>query len=289
MVAVIGRGTLGVIGSAVNGKPAAPQLVVGTDADPCPRVEITVPTVPPGAVTITVWRQWSGRRTQVRDAVDAAVSGAFFIVDYEAPLGVQVTYTCETKDANGAVSELSDATTATVNVSTIWMQDALDPNSAIEVQSSGTTGITAIGDSFAPMAYELTGSILPIAGSRDSVAVGGTRRAASQIPLNLITRSLADTAAVRALWDQAFPLCVRMTSAIPQHDGLVYLAFTEFRESPYPGWDKTLFTAVGDSVRGPGLGVIVNPRQYAHLLDEATTYAGLISLYSTYLDVLRGP
>lgn len=270
-------------------QPPAPTLTAFTDADPCPRVEIVVSPMPTTADTITVWRQWSGRRSQVRDAVGVTVSGAFLVVDYEAPLGVPLIYTCETADANGVASELSAEATVTVDVSTIWMQDALDPTSAIEVQSSGTAGITAIGDSFAPMIYELTGQVLPIVGSRDPVAVGGTRRAASQVPLSLITRSASDTTAVRVLWDQAFPLCVRVPSTIPQHDGLMYLAFTEFREAPYPGWDKTLFTAVADSVRGPGLGVIVNPRQFDHLLDEAATFTDLIALYPTFLDVQRGP
>lgn len=270
-------------------QPPAPTLTAFTDADPCPRVEIVVTPMPTQADTITVWRQWSGRRAQVRDAVAATVSGAFLVIDYEAPLGVPLTYTCETADANGVASELSAEATTTLDVSTIWMQDALDPSTAIEVQLNGTTGITAIADSFAPITYQLTGVVLPIVGSRDPVAVGGTRRAASQVPLNLITRTPADTSAVRSLWDQAFPLCVRVPATIPQHDGLMYLAFTEFREAPYPGWTQTLFTAVADSVRGPGLGVVVQPRQYTHLLDEAATYTALISLYPTYLDVLRGP
>jgi hypothetical protein len=288
--AQIGRSVVGVHARAVNGRPPAPILTAFTDASPCPRVQIRVPAMPPLAATITVWRTWSGRRSQVRDAVDAPVSGPYFVTDYEVPLGVPVTYTCETKTAGGTPSELSDGATTTVNVSSIWMQDALDPTTAIEVQPTpGITGIRAIGDSFAPLTYELSGEVLPVVGSREPIAVGGTRRAASKVPLSVTTWSQVDTDKVRTLWSQAFPLCARTPSSIPQHGGLVYLAFTGFTEAPYPGWAGTLFATVGDAVRGPGRGIVVQPRTYAHLLDEASTYAGLLTLYPTYLDVRRGP
>lgn len=268
--------------------PPAPTLVAHTDADPCPRVEITITPMPVDADSITVWRSWSGQRTQVRDAVGVTVSGDFLVVDYEAPFGVAVTYTCETADAAGVPSELSSGTATTLNVATVWMQDALDPDSAIEVQiTPGSSGVRAIGDSFAPLTYDMPMQIVPIVGAREPIALGGTRQAPSGVPLTIQTWSDSDTEAVRTLWDRSWPVCFRTPSTIPQHRGLVYLAFT-FTETPYPGWEKTLFTATATAVRGPGRGIVVQPRTYDHLLDEAATYADLLALYPTYLDVRRG-
>lgn len=268
--------------------PPAPTLVAYTDADPCPRVEITVTPMPVDADTITVWRSWAGRRTQVRDAVGATVSGDYLVVDYEVPLGVQVTYTCETADAAGVPSELSSGTSTTLNVATIWMQDPLSPASAVEVQTTpGVTGVRAIGDSFAPLTYEMPTEVVTIIGSAEPIALGGTRQAASQVPLTIQAWTDAEAANLRTLWQQAFPLCVRTPASIPQYGGLIYLTF-DFTETPYPGWDGVLFTAQARSVRGPGRGIVAQPRTYAHLLDESATYSGLLPVYATYLDMRRG-
>lgn len=268
--------------------PPAPTLATHTDADPCPRVEITITPMPVDADTVTVWRSWAGRRTQVRDAINATVAGDHFAVDYEAPLGTPVTYTCETADSDGVPSELSTGTSTTLDVTTIWMQDPLDPTNAIEVSvRSGRSGIRSLADSFAPLTYEIPTTVVNIVGSSEPVELGGTRLAPSQIPLTIKAWSPADAEAVRNLWRQAFPLCVRTPAAIPQHGGLVYLAFN-FVETPVAGWQETVFTATARSVRGPGRAIVVQPRTYAHLLDEAATYADLLTLYPTYLDLRRG-
>lgn len=268
--------------------PPAPTLAAFTDADPCPRVEITVTPMPVDAHKITVWRSWAGRRTQVRDAVNATVSGAYFVVDYETPLGVPVTYTCETADIAGVPSELSAGTSTTLTVETVWMQDPLNPTGAIEVlTSSGRTGIRAIADSFAPLTYEAPSEIVTIIGSDEPIALGNVRQAPSQIPLKIQAWSDADAATVRDTFRSAFPLCVRTPTNIPLHYGLAYLAF-DFTETPYPGWNGYVFSGTARAVRGPGRSVVVQPRTYAHLLDESATYAGLLPLYPTYLDVRKG-
>lgn len=268
--------------------PPAPTLVAHTDADPCPRVEITVTPMPVDADTITVWRSWAGRRTQVRDAVGVTVSGDYFVVDYEAPFGVPVTYTCETADAAGVPSELSAGTSATVAVTEIWMQDPLDPASAIEVATTGSSaGVRALADSFTGHTAEMPAETVTVIGSGEPIALGGTRQAPSQVPLKVKARTVADAEAVRNLWNQAFPLCVRTPTKMPFYRGLAYMVF-DYTETPHPDWVQVTFAATARVVRGPGRGVVVQPRTYDHLLDEAATYAGLLPLYPTYLDMRRG-
>jgi hypothetical protein len=67
-------------------------------------VRLTVAAFPAGTVTVTVQRTGpSGVAAAVRGAVAAAVAGASFIVrDYEAPLGVQLTYRVTAYNAAGA-------------------------------------------------------------------------------------------------------------------------------------------------------------------------------------------
>ncbi len=270
--------------------PPAPTLTAATDADPCPRVEVLITTMPGDADTVTVYRSWRGRRTTVRDAEDTSVSGDFLIVDYEVPFGTPVTYTCRTADVAGVPSQESAGTTVTMSVTNVWMQDALAPTSALEVRMVRTTdtGLTAHGDSFMPATYSADSSVVPIFGDELPVGLGSVRRAASRMPFGVIAWTPDDADQVRTLLAQAWPLCVRTPAAIPQLGGLTYIALPDVTEIPYPGWDATLFSATGDSVRGPGSGIAVQVRTYDDLLDEAATYTGLISLYATYVALLRG-
>lgn len=271
--------------------PPAPTLTPSTSSDPCPRVEVVVTPMPGDADTITVWRSWKGQYAVVRDADAASVSGDFLVVDYEVPLGVPVTYTCRTADAAGTPSQESSGTTTTVNVSELWIQDPLDPTTALaaRIDLVQTTGVSLHGESFMPATYSADIQITPVAGSALPVAFSGTRRAASRMPLSLITWDVDATDQLRLLLRQAFPLCIRTPADIPQLTGLTYVALDDVLETPYPGWDSTLFTATVDSVRGPGAGIVVQVRTYDDLLDEAGTYSALLGLYSTYVEVLRGP
>lgn len=271
--------------------PPAPTLTAFTDADPCPRIEVLVTPMPGDADTITVWRSWKGQRVAVRDAEEVEVAGAFLVVDYEVPIGTSVTYTCETADSSGVPSQISAGTATTVDVSEMWVQDPLDPTSAVPVSlqiGAASSGFTIIVPSVMPATYAADVSAAPAHGSELPLAFGGVRRAASRMPWSVIAWTPGDAETLRTLLAQAFPLCVRTPAAIYQLTGLTYMAMPDVVEMPYPGWQATLFTATADSVRGPGSGIVVQPRTYADLPDEAATYAGLLSVYPTYLDLRRG-
>lgn len=271
--------------------PPAPTLTAYTDANPCPRVEVLVTPMPGDADTITVWRTWKGQRAVVRDAQNVEVAGAFLVVDYEAPLGTSVTYTCQTADSAGIPSQISPDASTTVAATVMWLQDALDPTSAVPVSlqiGAATSGYTAVVPTIVPATYSADTTVAPIHGAELPVAFGGVRRAASRMPWSVIAWTPADTEALRTLLKQAFPLCMRTPSTIPQLTGLTYLSMPDIVEIPYPGWQATRFEATVDSVRGPGAGIVVQPRTYAALPDEAATYTALKVVYATYLDVKRG-
>lgn len=271
--------------------PPAPTLTAHTDADPCPRVEVLITTMPGDADTLTIWRSWRGQRTVVRGVNGVEVAGDFLVVDYEVPLGAVVTYTCATADVAGVPSQESSGTAVTVTVDDAWMQDPLDPTTALPVRltrTSTTAGVELIGDSLMPATYSADGSVSPVVGSPLGIGFGGVRRAASRMPLALIAWSTADATALRTLIAQAYPLCVRTPADIPQLTGLTYMALGDLLEAPYPGWTSTLFTSTADSVRGPGSAIVVQERTYDDLLTEAATYDDLLPLYATYVDLQRG-
>ena len=112
--------------------PQAPQPVGYTDADPCPRIEVTVP---PGADNhfLSVFRWDSAGRTAVRGAAHASISGTFFVVDFEAPLGEPVSYTAigyDTQDRPSEPSLVSTAVTLAGDGGCPWVHDPLIPSGA---------------------------------------------------------------------------------------------------------------------------------------------------------------
>lgn len=270
--------------------PPAPTLTAYTDADPCPRVEILITPMPAGVDEITIYRSWQGQRSVVRGASRAEVAGAFLVVDYEAPLGTSIVYTSIGYDASGVPSQESAGSTVTVSVSDAWIQDPLDPTSAMQAGLTIPRDLMVTTPSFLPASFAAAVTVAPIVGSRLPAAMGGTRQAASRMPLTLDARTPTVAADLEELLNQSFPLCLRTPAdLIRQLGGLTYLAIQEYVPTPDDGWNAgTLYSMTADTVRGPGAGIVVQVRTYDDLLAEATTYADLLTLYPTYLDVLRG-
>lgn len=273
--------------------PPAPTLTAATGADPCPRVEIEITPMPVDADTLTIWRSWAGRRAIVRGVNNVEVAGDYLTTDYEVPLGVPVTYTCITADAGAVPSEVSAGSTVTVTVPDVWMQDPLDPASALPVRTtrtSMTSGLEVIGDSFMPAVYPSTSSTSPISGSDLPMGFGGARGAASRMPLTIIAWSAGDATALRELIRQAFPMCVRAPATeVPQLGGLTYMSLGDLLETPLPGWAATVFSTSADAVRAPATSIVVQIRTFDDLLTEAATFDDLLTLYATFIDLQRGP
>ena len=268
--------------------PPAPTLTVHTDADPCPRVEVLITPMPVDVDQVTVYRTWRGQRSAVRGASRAEVAGDYLVIDYEVPLGTPVAYSAVGYDSVGTASQESLSTTVTVDVDDVWLQDPLDPTGAIQVGLTLPRSVMAVAPSFMPATHEMFMTVNPVAGSSLPVALGGVRQAAAGIPLTLVTSTPAESAQLMELLDQAFPVCVRTPGEIHQLTGLTYMAIQAVTPDPHRGWDAATFALVGTSVRGPGAGIVIQPRTYADLPAESATYAGLLALYPTYVDLKRG-
>lgn len=272
--------------------PPAPTVTVHTDAAPCPRAEVLVTPMPGDAATVTVWRSWRGQRAIVRGAKNALVAGDYLVIDYEVPLGTAVAYSAVTQDAAAIPSEESSPTTVAVAVSDVWVQDPLDPTTALQVGMPGLGAQRSLNVTAPSFTATYSGALTKVSpvGSRRPFALGGTLQTGGRIPLTIHATNPTAATQLQDLLVQSWPtLCVRTPAKVITLDGLTYLAIAEFTPDPGIGWEEFLFPLVGDSAIDPGAGVVVQPRTFDHLLDEAATFDDLISLYPTFIDLQRGP
>lgn len=259
-------------------------------APPTPHVDVVVTAIPAGAATITVTSTASGERTIVRGGSAQKLGGAtsFAITDYAAPFGVPITYTATTYSAAGAVTSSEQVTTAPIDINVGWISDPLAPgvSAAVPWFDDASFGFT----------YARGGGAVPIAGTSLPVAVTDIRQAASDIPLGLIALESLQAFALRTVLLSADPFLLRLPPAwgLPL-PGAVYLTADGIGEAVIPKSlagqpvvDVTLFSMTASRVAPQVANVIVPPRTYQTVLNEAGTYSNLLALRPTYLNVLTG-
>lgn len=124
---------------------------LSTISTPCPAVQIqfTGLTSSASVTKITVWRIADGLTEQVRNAVATDVTGqtTFVVTDYEAPLGIPVTYYGSMTYAGVDQGNGPQATT-TINDSRMWISDPLNPANSTPVQMGGLATVTLGKNSF---------------------------------------------------------------------------------------------------------------------------------------------
>lgn len=272
--------------------PPAPALTGHTDPAPCPRVEVLISPMPAGVAFISIYRfVGTAAGVLVRGASMQPVSGDFLVIDYEAPIGESITYQAIAYDSSGTPSANSTSSSAlTLNSTLAWLQDPLDPTSAVGVALNRYGGSPYFSaGTLASATYGQTVAINPILGSPLPLAVGDVVQAASGIPF-VITSLTDDGSAdnLRDLFTAAFPLCVRMPASVPTLPGLIYLALTSLTEAPNLNTGRTIFSFAGQSVAGPGLNVVLSPRTWDTVSGEGATWNDIAALYSTWVNVQRG-
>lgn len=283
--------------STSTAKTYTPQigLVTKTDA-PCDRVEVTITDLTPTENTVTVWRTSDGKRQAVRGARRRIMVTSDFVVDYEVPLGRVVKYEIEvTAGLNNQVAVAPQD--VTVNASSGWIQDPLDPGSAIRIHGGvGPAGEAALrGDAFARLEYASDMSIVPIMGSPDPVALIGQRQSASGVSLPMVTEAAQEAADLRRLIQQAPLVLVRplpgWASALP---GLCYTASAKPAELPIDeAWGGKIvhWELTGDLVAAPAMNILIPLWTYGNVKDLWATYqqAQTALTGKTYLEVKKSP
>jgi hypothetical protein len=253
-------------------------LVAKTDA-PTDRVEITIADLYPAEATVTVYRTVDGFRRPVREGENLVVIGTDAVVDYEAPLGRVITYELEiTAGLALGGPGASGTVTLTPAGSYGWIQDPLDPASAIKLYGDvGPNGESALTDqSVHNLAYAADVSLIPIMGSSEPVALIGQRMVASKIPFNILTDAAEHTTNLRDLLMQAPLVLIRTLptwgTALP---ALCYCAPPEPTEDPINApYGGTLTSWSFET------GLVAPPRM--KLVVPIWTYGDVQALWTTY-------
>lgn len=264
----------------------APIVVTGfTDASPSPRVEIVLSSVPVAVITMTVEQITSSARTIVRGANRAAAAGGFAITDLEVPLGIAVTYQASGYDNTGALVAQSPVSASVTldpgsTLTSGWLSDPLAPLQAMLVQFEARHVET--------LSYKAAGTVLPILGSRLPVAVTGARRAPSDVPLAIITRTVGEAETLQALLEQAGVLCLRPCSPEMRLPAVSYLAAAELTEKPYKG-GFSVWSGSVDLVAPQASDAVLPLHTWTEVIDAYDSWTALIASKATWLDVIRDP
>lgn len=270
-------------------------LVAKTDA-PCPRVEITLTDLVPAENTVALWRTVDGKQQAVRGTRAWSVIGSDATVDYEVPLGRVVQYDVEISAGTTAGVEVTPQA-ITVNDTKGWIQDPLDPTSAVplyaDIGPNGEPSFTA--DALAQFEYQAKTQLIPILGESDPVALIGQRMAANNVPFNMFTDQAQQCTTLRNILAQAAPVLIRplpeWSRALP---GLCYVAVQTVREKPInEGWGGEVveWELTGDLTAGPTMNVVVVVTSYGDVQALWTTYQQAQTTLSgkKYLDVKKNP
>lgn len=274
-----------------------PQLALVTKTDdPCDRVEITITDLTPTENTVTVWRTSDGKRQAVRGARRITMVTSEVIIDYEVPLGRIVSYELEVTAGlnNQAAVTPQDVT---VNATSGWIQDPLDPGSAIRIHGGvGPNGEAALrGQALSRLEYAADMSIVPIMGSPDPVALIGQRQSASGVNLPMVTEAAQEAADLRRLIQQAPLVLVRplplWASGLP---GLCYTAAAKPAELPVDeAWGGSIvhWELTGDLVAAPAMNILIPEWTYGDVDALWETYQQAQTALSgkSYLDVKKSP
>jgi hypothetical protein len=264
--------------------------------DPCDRVEITITDLPPTANVTTLWRTADGKRQAVRGARRRNITGSDFIEDFEPPLNRSISYELEVVSGVGLGGSTAPQSLV-VFATSGWIQDPLDPSSAIRLYGdAGPDGEPALtGQALKAFEYAADVSIISILGSPDPVAIIGQRMSASGVSFSMITEAAQQATNLRNLLLQAPLLLIRplpgWAGALP---GLCYVAPPLPTELPVDeAWGGTVIKWSIESplVAAPTMNVLVPIWTFGDVAALWLTYqqAQTALAGKTYLDVRKSP
>lgn len=201
--------------------PAAPTFT-DVDVDPGYDAVIVTVAVPATATTLWVWRTGpSGIVAYVRGAQEATVtpSSSVVVSDYEAPLGVTLTYHAQVANAAG---ELSPATTTTVTVPS----SATDDPWLVDIAYVANTQRVMV-ESLPELKHAIDAAVHWVIARRAPIVTSDVARTA-EFELTFVVAD--DDAAVRARNTLGNGIPCLLRTPPEQGVGNLYLSVIEFSE-----------------------------------------------------------
>lgn len=232
------------------------------------RIDVTVPA---GKDRLNVWRIGpSSARADVRGFVEATVvPGPVVVRDFEAPIGVPLTYTAETWAAPAGAHTTE---TATITIPA----DGCDDTWLTDLARAGNTQRVLI-ESLAELAYAVPSVIHSIIGRRTPIVSGDVAHTPT-FELVVLTESDEDRLQARGTLGNGVPVLLRTPP--DQGIGNLYFACTGFAEQRVVGQGTVAdrrFVIEGVQVDRP------DPSLYTPL--APTTWAYVEATFPTWADV----
>lgn len=263
--------------------PAAPTFTLAVD--PANDAVVLHITVPAGATQLFVSRLGpSGTLAYVRGCNPQAVTpGAIYVRDFEAPIGVQLTYQVQVTDATGGASP---TTTHTVTVPThgcddTWLVDLAAPVNTQRV----------IIERLDELDYLAASGVHFVLNRRTPIVTADIARTPS-FELQVITETEDQRERARAALGNGVPVLLRT----PPENGIasVYFVVTEWKEQRVVNRAtlqdrRFVMSCVQVDRPDPILYAPVFIATYAGIRDAYDSYAELKAARATYDDVLHDP
>jgi hypothetical protein len=237
---------------------------------------LEVSGIPAGTDTLTIERKSpSGNVAGVRGAVDATVTGTTFLIrDYELPLDTTVTYAVTCYDGTTNVGSASAIFSIVYGECDAWLTDLARPTNSLQVRL----------ETLAELASTVPSGVHRVLDRRGPV-VTALSAWTPATELVLLTNTLDERDAVRALFGSGYPVLVRTTPE--QGVGNLYLAASEFVEERFltPGEAperRFRCTCVQVERPDPAVYVPLAPNTYANAKATYATYADLTAALASY-------
>jgi hypothetical protein len=243
------------------------------------RLDYTAPAL---TVSVTITRTGpSGTPATVRNWQDApAVAGAIIARDFEAPIGVPLTYTATAKNVAGTVL---DTATATITVPSAGCSDTW-LNDLARVANSMLVGIESLPD----LEHPVPNSVHEIITRRAPIVTSDIAHTPA-FELSVLTDTLDDRDQARSILGNGVPVLLRT----PPEDGIgnLYfsvLGFNEQRIVTSGTVPARRFVIQGRQVQrpDPGLYAPIGVATYAHVKATFATYTALKAGRANYDAVL---
>lgn len=231
-------------------------------------------TVPATGATVTFQRQGPSRSVAVVRGWDAApvVPGAIVARDFEAPIGVELTYAAETRNAAGSIvsTVTTTITIPSAGCSDTWLNDLARVANTMQV----------VLEALPELAYEVPATAHEIITRRAPIVTSDIAHTPS-FELSVLTETLDERDRARAILGNGVPVLLRT----PPEDGIgnLYFAVLDFREQRIVTAGTVpdrRFVIAGRQVDRP------DPELYAPI--GVATYQHVKATFATYADLKAG-
>lgn len=267
--------------------PTAPIPSPFVSMDPQPRVELLFDSLPAEAVFARVVQISSeGERTVRTDTVGGVVyaAGGFTVTDYEPPLGVPVTYRAMQYNAAGSELGWTDSATVRLDIdpSMVVVSDPLSPGVAVMVEAKDDFGSRA----------SVSRQVSLVRIGFDTVALMGSAGLASDVPVSVQTKTLADAAQLVRVLRNGYVLVRSMPAPLPLFPRNLHAVIPVVDPVPVDvhwGGEWVLFPLVGQEVTRSELPIVEPTVTWDQVVAAYPTWDALLAAHSTWLDLLSDP